>query len=167
MRRCPCRDMDGEEHVHLPSLVDLHVKKAALGGALELALGGSVPESYVELDFGRFAPSEGLEDTMQSIASLYQLAGGAKKAFTTYGVRRALAGALQAGGLSAHDVDAVVTRWRHQGYREGSDLEQDRAEIGVLDFASLLQEVAALRAGAEEEDPLEALSSLLADCETE
>jgi len=70
-------------------------------------------------------------------------------------------------GLSATDLDCAVQRWKHQGYRQCGDLEQDTAEIGVLDFASLLQEVAMQRKGAEDEEPLEALSSLLAECDYE
>jgi len=166
MRRCPCRDMDGDEHVHLPSPVDLHVKKMAMAGAFELALstagGGPVPEGYVALDFGQHGASEDLEDTMQTVARLYEAAGGSQKAFTTSGARRALAKAVTA-GLSLHDLDAAVTRWKHQGYRQSGDLEQDTAEIGVLDFAALLQEVAVLR--KEDEEPLEALASLLAECD--
>jgi len=142
MRRCACRDMDGEEHVHLPSPVDVYIKSVAMAGALELALstssGGAVPPQYSKLDFGRYGPSEDLEGTMQLIAQLYQVAGGSQKAFTTYGARRALAGAIKA-GLNQHDLDAAVTRWKHQGYRHGNEVEQDTAEIGVLDFAALLQ----------------------------
>mmetsp|Transcript_37470 Transcript_37470/g.74309 ORF Transcript_37470/g.74309 Transcript_37470/m.74309 type:complete len:732 (-) Transcript_37470:138-2333(-) len=168
MRRCACRDMDGEEHVHLPSSVDLYIKSVAMVGAFELALstssGGAVPPQYSRLDFGRYGPSADLEDTMQLIAQLYQAAGGSQKAFTTYGARRALTGAIKA-GLNQHDLDAAVTRWKHQGYRHASDLEQDTAEIGVLDFAALLQEVAML--GKDDEDPLDALSSLLADCDVD
>jgi len=169
MRRCACRDMDGEEHVHLPSTVDLYVKSVAMVGALELALstssGGAVPSQYSRLDFGKYGPSEDLEDTMQLIAQLYQVAGGSQKAFTTYGARRALAGAIKA-GLNQYDLDAAVTRWKHQGYRRGNEVEQDTAEIGVLDFAALLQEVAVLGKD-EDEDPLDALSSLLADCDAD
>lgn len=164
MRRCICRDMDGEGHVHLQSPVDTHVKTAALEGAMQIALGGKVPENYAELDFSKHSPSEDLEDTMQSIAQLYEAAGGSQKAFTTYGARKALAGAIKA-GLSQHDLDAAVQRWKHQGYRQCGELEQDTAEIGVLDFAALLQEVAVLRKGAEDEEPLEALSSLIGECD--
>jgi len=165
MRRCPCRDMDGDDHVHLPSPVDVHVKSLALRGAFEIVLGRPVsPENYRELDFDRLGPAEDLEGTLQLIGRLYQVAGGAEKAFTTSGVRRALANATKA-GLNLHDLDSAVTRWKHQGYRQSGDLEKDTAEIGVLDFAGLLQEIAALRAKAEDEEPLEALVALIQECD--
>mmetsp|Transcript_27763 Transcript_27763/g.69733 ORF Transcript_27763/g.69733 Transcript_27763/m.69733 type:complete len:729 (+) Transcript_27763:40-2226(+) len=164
-RRCPCRDMDGEEHAHFVSKVDLMVKTAAMRGAFDIVLGRKVPEQYQELNFDAHGPDGDLSGTLQLIARLYQVAGGADKAFTTYGVRRALKGAIDSGDLSAHDVDAAVTRWKHQGYRQTGDLEKDTAEIGVLDFAGLLQEVAMMRKGAEEEEAMEALSSLLEDCD--
>ena len=38
-RRCVCRDMDGEEHCHVHSEVDVKVKRLVLDGAFRLALG--------------------------------------------------------------------------------------------------------------------------------
>eukprot|EP00435_Cladocopium_sp_Y103_P075582 s29_g60.t1 len=89
-------------------------------------------------------------------------AGGSKKAFTTSGVRRTLANAVNA-GLPAHELDTLVTKWKHQGYRQDIHSEDDNAEIGVLDFASLLQEIALVR--NKDEDPLEALVSLIELCD--
>ena len=79
-------------------------------------------------------------------------------------MRRALAGAVQA-GLDPHDIDAAVTRWKYQGYREGV-AEDDKGDVAVLDFAGLLQEVAMVRSGPEA-DPLEALSELIDLCDPE
>eukprot|EP00929_Paragymnodinium_shiwhaense_P008713 TRINITY_DN112679_c0_g1_i1.p1 TRINITY_DN112679_c0_g1~~TRINITY_DN112679_c0_g1_i1.p1 ORF type:complete len:737 (+),score=189.07 TRINITY_DN112679_c0_g1_i1:50-2212(+) len=166
-KRCPCRDMDGEEHVHLPSAVDVHVKSMAMLGAFDIVLNQPTPDSYIKVNFDKFGggASEDLQGTMGLIARLYQIAGGKDKAFTTSGVRKACAGAVKA-GLSAHDLDTAVHRWKHQGYRQTGDLEQDTADIGVLDFAELLQEVATLRRSTEDDDsPLDALVSLLEDCE--
>lgn len=164
MRRCCCRDMDGDEHVHLTSKVDVHVKTTAMRGAFEIVLSKGTPQDYIELDFEKHGPAEDLEGTLQLIARLYQVAGGAEKAFTTYGLRKALAAAIQ-GGLSATDLDSAVQRWKHGGYRQSGELEKDTAEIGVLDFAGLLQEVAMLGKNADEEDPLDALSTLIQDCD--
>lgn len=171
MRRCACRDMDGEEHVHLRSEVDARVKRVAMGGAFELALHegrGPLPPGYFELDFARHSPSEA-QETLQAIARIYQAAGGQKKAFTTSGLRRALAGAVAA-GTSLHDMDTVVTRWKFQGYRHDGNLEEDGADIGVLDFAALLRELALLparRAGGaqSDEDALDALTELIDQCD--
>eukprot|EP00927_Polykrikos_kofoidii_P036811 TRINITY_DN31052_c0_g1_i1.p1 TRINITY_DN31052_c0_g1~~TRINITY_DN31052_c0_g1_i1.p1 ORF type:complete len:747 (-),score=176.38 TRINITY_DN31052_c0_g1_i1:56-2296(-) len=166
-RRCPCRDMDGEEHCHMPSAVDVHVKTMALGEAFDLVVAGGDGEAtpnYVKLDFDQHSPVEDLQETMQLIARLFQVAGGSQKAFTTYGCRRALAGAIEA-GLDVRDLDAAVTRWKHQGYRVSGDLDKDMAEIGVLDFAGLLQEVALRHSKDEEEEPIDALTSLLANCD--
>jgi len=167
MRRCICRDMDGDEHVHLTSKVDVHCKTMAMRGAFELVMGHKTPDGFIELDFGKHAPEGDLEGTLQLIARLYQAAGGADKAFTTYGVRRALKPAIDGGVVNAFDLDAAVTRWKHQGYRQTGDFERDTADIGVLDFASLLQEVAMLGKDPEEEDPLEALTSMIESCDPE
>jgi len=162
MRRCVCRDMDGEEHVHLNSEVDVFVKSLVLNGAFD---GGPLPAGYMEMDFDRHSPSEA-QDTLQSIARLYQVAGGQKKAFTTSGLRRALAGAVSA-GMSPHELDTAVTRWKFQGYRQDGNVEDDGADLGVLDFAGLLQELALLQEGVDADEPMEALAQLLASCDTE
>merc|ERR1712056_49316 len=116
------------------------------------------------MDFDRYSPSEA-QETLQAVTRIYQAAGGAKKAFTTSGLRRALAGAVS-DGMSPHELDTVVTKWKHQGYRQDGHSEEDNAEIGVLDFAGLLQEVAILRSG-DSEEPLDALSSLITLCDPE
>jgi len=165
-RRCVCRDMDGDEHVHLPSKVDIAVKTKALRGAMLLAMERPLPDGYVELNFAEHSPGGdmGLGYTLQVIARLYQVAGGGEKAFTTYGVRRALAQAIK-DGLNPIDLDTAVARWRHQGYRQSGEVEKDTAEIGVLDFAGLLQEVAMAQPGVDEDAPLDALTALVENCD--
>mmetsp|Transcript_69800 Transcript_69800/g.214038 ORF Transcript_69800/g.214038 Transcript_69800/m.214038 type:complete len:748 (-) Transcript_69800:76-2319(-) len=166
MRSCKCRDMDGEEHVHLPSKVDMLVKSTAMRGAFDIVVGRPLPPDYIPVKFEEHGPAGDLSGTLNLIARLYKAAGGADKAFTTYGVRRALAGAIEA-GLNPHQVDAAVTRWKHQGYRQSGDLEKDTAEIGVLDFAGLLQEVAMLQPDVDEDEPLDALIALIDACDVD
>ncbi|CAE7660137.1 TTLL11, partial [Symbiodinium pilosum] len=165
-RRCVCRDMDGEDHCHVHSEVDVRVKRLAVDGALRLAAADgeppAPPEGFMKMDFDRYSPSEA-QETLQAVARIFQEAGGAKKAFTTSGLRRALANAVSA-GLAAHELDTLVTKWKHQGYRQDIHSEDDNAEIGVLDFAALLQEIALVRSG-KEEDPLDALVSLIELCD--
>ncbi|CAK9115362.1 Tubulin polyglutamylase TTLL11 (Tubulin--tyrosine ligase-like protein 11) [Durusdinium trenchii] len=164
-RRCVCRDMDGEEHCHVHSEVDVRVKRLVVDGALHMAAAGGeppAPEGFVKMDFDRYSPSEA-QETLAAVARIFQEAGGSKKAFTTSGVRRTLANAVNA-GMPAHEMDTLVTKWKHQGYRQDIHSEDDNAEIGVLDFASLLQEIALVRSG-KEEDPLDALVSLIELCD--
>lgn len=164
-RRCVCRDMDGEEHCHVHSEVDVRVKRMVVDGALRMAAANGepneVPESFVKMNFDRYSPSEA-QETLSAVARIFQEAGSSKKAFTTSGVRRTLANAVNA-GLPAHELDTLVTKWKHQGYRQDIHSEDDNAEIGVLDFASLLQEIALVR--SKDEDPLEALVSLIELCD--
>jgi len=165
-RRCVCRDMDGEEHCHVHSEVDIRVKRLVVDGALRMAAAGgeppAVPEGFVKMDFDRYSPSEA-QETLAAVARIFQEAGGSKKAFTTSGLRRTLANAVNE-GLPAHEMDTLVTKWKHQGYRQDIHSEEDHAEIGVLDFAALLQEIALVRSGRDE-DPLEALVSLIDLCD--
>jgi len=167
-RRCVCRDMDGEDHCHVQSEVDVRVKRLAVEGAFRLAAADGElavpPDGFMRMDFDRYSPSEA-QETLQAVARIFQEAGGAKKAFTTSGLRRALTNAVNA-GLAAHELDTLVTKWKHQGYRQDIHSEDDNAEIGVLDFAALLQEVALVRSG-KEEDPLDALASLIELCDPE
>ncbi|CAE6947884.1 TTLL11 [Symbiodinium natans] len=165
-RRCVCRDMDGEDHCHVHSEVDVRVKRLAVEGAFRLAAAdgepAEPPEGFMRMDFDRYSPSEA-QETLQAVARIFQEAGGAKKAFTTSGLRRALTNAVSA-GLAAHELDTLVTKWKHQGYRQDINSEEDNAEIGVLDFAALLQEVALVRSG-KDTDPLDALVSLIELCD--
>lgn len=166
-RRCVCRDMDGEEHAHIRSEVDVYVKRLLTAGAFELCReDAEVPKGFFEMDFDKHSPSEA-QETVQAIARIYEVAASGQKhnAFTTSGARRALAGAVKA-GMSPHAIDTVVQKWKHQGYREEHAAEEDTADIAVLDFAGLLQEVALARAGPEA-DPLEALTELIDLCDPE
>lgn len=163
MRRCACRDMDGEEHVHLPSEIDLRIKRTMLSGAFDLALHGGPVPGFAPLDLDKHSPAE-VEETLQAIGRIYTVAGGEKRnAFTTSGVRRALAGVISS-GFPAHRIDSVVSKWKHEGFRQEGIAEEDDTDIGLLDFAALLQEVAVARAGREE-DPLDALVSLIELCD--
>ncbi|CAJ1451935.1 unnamed protein product, partial [Effrenium voratum] len=116
------------------------------------------------MDFERFSPSEA-QETLQAVARIYQEAGGQKKAFTTSGLRRTLANAVSE-KFPAHQLDTLVTKWKHQGYRQDTAAEEDQGDIAVLDFAALLQEIAVARSGREE-DPLDALVSLIQLCDPE
>ena len=87
------------------------------------------------MDFERYSPSEA-QETLAAVVRIYQETGGARKAFTTSGVRRALAEAV-AKGLSALEMDAVVTKWKHQGYRQEIHSEDDNAECLSLLRAAL------------------------------
>eukprot|EP00930_Biecheleria_cincta_P056698 TRINITY_DN42773_c0_g1_i1.p1 TRINITY_DN42773_c0_g1~~TRINITY_DN42773_c0_g1_i1.p1 ORF type:complete len:689 (-),score=158.28 TRINITY_DN42773_c0_g1_i1:707-2746(-) len=164
-RRCACRDMDGEEHYHVQSEVDVYIKRMVVEGALELARAGgepaSPPRGYMKMNFDRYSPSEA-QETLAAVARIYQAAGGSKKAFTTSGLRKALQPVVSA-GFPAHELDTAVTRWKYQGYRQDGHSEDDNGEIGVLDFASLLREIAIMR--CKDEDPLDALSSLIELCD--
>mmetsp|Transcript_71668 Transcript_71668/g.171150 ORF Transcript_71668/g.171150 Transcript_71668/m.171150 type:complete len:642 (+) Transcript_71668:63-1988(+) len=166
-RRCVCRDMDGEDHYHVNSEVDIRVKKQVVEGAFQLALGKGQLEGlpgFRTMDFERFSPSEA-QETLQAVARIYQEAGGQKKAFTTSGLRRTLANAVSE-KFPAHQLDTLVTKWKHQGYRQDTAAEEDQGDIAVLDFAALLQEIAVARSGREE-DPLDALVSLIQLCDPE
>eukprot|EP00928_Gymnodinium_smaydae_P010868 TRINITY_DN14093_c0_g3_i1.p1 TRINITY_DN14093_c0_g3~~TRINITY_DN14093_c0_g3_i1.p1 ORF type:complete len:691 (-),score=162.12 TRINITY_DN14093_c0_g3_i1:68-2140(-) len=169
-RRCVCRDMDGEEHSHVQSEIDVHVKRRVIEGAFRLVTDGGgagdgpAPAGFLKMNFDRYSPSEA-QETLQAVARIYEAAGGAKKAFTTSGLRRALAGAIK-DGMSPHEMDTIVTKWKYEGYRQDANSEEDNAEIGVLDFAALLQEVALVRSKGEEE-PLDALASLISLCDPE
>ena len=77
------------------------------------------------MDFAKYSPSEA-QETLAAVARLYQQTGGGRKAFSTSGVRRALAPVAL--GLRALEMDAVVTRWKHQGYRQEINSEDDHAE---------------------------------------
>ncbi|CAE7713011.1 TTLL11, partial [Symbiodinium microadriaticum] len=145
-RRCVCRDMDGEDHCHVQSEVDVRVKRSAVEGAFRLAAADGElavpPEGFMRMDFDRYSPSEA-QETLQAVARIFQEAGGAKKAFTTSGLRRALTNAVNA-GLAAHELDTLVTKWKHQGYRQDIHSEDDNAEIGVLDFVAALVMIVSL-----------------------
>ncbi|CAE8603606.1 unnamed protein product, partial [Polarella glacialis] len=110
------------------------------------------------------AQQEAEARTGSVVAAVQSAGGGAKKAFATSGLRRGLAGAVSA-GLAAHELDSAVTRWKHQGYRQDGQTEDYHGDVGVLDFAALLQEVAVMRAKGSDEDPLEALTSLVELCD--
>jgi len=162
-RRCAGRCMDGAEHTHVLSEVDVRVKRTALGGAFELLRDGTPPEQYIPVNFDKYSPSEA-QETLAAVAELYERAGGTKKAFTTSGLRKVCNLAVGK-TLTRQDLDVIVSKWKHQGYREDADLEDDMADIGVLDFASLLEEVAAVWAKGSGLEGMDALVGLLEACD--
>eukprot|EP00435_Cladocopium_sp_Y103_P075773 s29_g64.t1 len=74
-RRCVCRDMDGEEHCHVHSEVDVRVKRMVVDGALRMAAANGepaeVPESFVKMNFDRYSPSEA-QETLSAVARIFQ-----------------------------------------------------------------------------------------------
>eukprot|EP00913_Durusdinium_trenchii_P021000 g19733.t1 len=173
-RRCVCRDMDGEEHCHVHSEVDVRVKRLVVDGALHMAAAGGeppetklkfekalhfftipykclgvvsvrslkevrcgdtkdrleAPEGFVKMDFDRYSPSEA-QETLAAVARIFQEAGGSKKAFTTSGVRRTLANAVNA-GMPAHEMDTLVTKWKHQAARQRANFNDFLGREGRL-----------------------------------
>eukprot|EP00438_Fugacium_kawagutii_P017036 Skav207830 [mRNA] locus=scaffold3131:150924:157049:- [translate_table: standard] len=113
-RRCVCRDMDGEEHCHVHSEaqgdVDVRVKRQVVDGALRMAAAGGepseAPEGFVKMNFDRYSPSEA-QETLSAVARIFQVNAG----------------------LPAHELDTLVTKWKHQGYRQDIHSEDDNAEL--------------------------------------
>merc|ERR1711879_747185 len=155
--------MDGEEHAHVQSEIDVHVKRLVVEGAFQLVSGGGL----CQIRLRRWI-SNGIRHRLPR--RRYRLAHGSTM---QQGVRRRhLLPRVYGAHWLARSVVAqrskltiwtLVTKWKHQGYRQEGNVEEDKADLGVLDFATLLQEVACVRSS--DEDPMEALASLLDLCD--
>ena len=109
---------------------------------------------YRPIEFDKYSPTPA-QEALQAISRLYERAGGARKAFTTSGLRKAVGGAngLVTGSFGLETLDTMVTHFKEKGRvqrRICSELFEEQQELeplGVLDFAELLVSVANARYG--------------------
>eukprot|EP00929_Paragymnodinium_shiwhaense_P076908 TRINITY_DN39592_c0_g2_i1.p1 TRINITY_DN39592_c0_g2~~TRINITY_DN39592_c0_g2_i1.p1 ORF type:complete len:650 (+),score=178.78 TRINITY_DN39592_c0_g2_i1:11-1960(+) len=148
-KACRCMDMT-QPHYHQVALVDLVVKKTAMGGLfrmLEQLKNGEEPQqsSYVVGDVGNSA----LYGVLQQVEHLYQQSGGAQKAFTGACLRRTLSplcvgGAAGCQGrLEKFDLDMYAQKFRASQFSSNDAFSKSSDGLRVFDFLNLLLQVCA------------------------
>jgi len=138
---CRCMDM-AQPHFHQQALVDVVVKKTAVGGAFllleQLRDGVEEPwqEDYISVDVS----GDPLFDRLLSIENLFYRCGGAQKAFTSAALRRNLGHICSKGALEKHDLDTLSQKFRFTKF--GSHEPATRPEaLRLFDFLELLKQV--------------------------
>lgn len=136
---CLCMELSGP-HRHQISLVDLHVKQVALGGAFrlleQLSEGAEEPEDdafiRVNVDVQLYAAISGIQ-------ALFRASGGAEKAFTGSAMRRHLAALAGHGRLEKHDFDALSRRLR--GVGTGFVARDEAQALRLFDYINMLEQL--------------------------
>eukprot|EP00928_Gymnodinium_smaydae_P047074 TRINITY_DN31407_c0_g1_i1.p1 TRINITY_DN31407_c0_g1~~TRINITY_DN31407_c0_g1_i1.p1 ORF type:complete len:688 (-),score=67.96 TRINITY_DN31407_c0_g1_i1:160-2181(-) len=140
---CRCMDM-AQPHYHQTALVDVVVKKVAVGGAFVLLErikeGSSDPEhdDYIPIDIS----SDPLYEMLASVEAFFHRCGGAQKAFTGAALRRNLGNACGRGGLQKHDLDTLSQKFRFSRYATHDPSARAEA-LRMFDFMELLRQAGA------------------------
>mmetsp|Transcript_44562 Transcript_44562/g.105614 ORF Transcript_44562/g.105614 Transcript_44562/m.105614 type:complete len:584 (-) Transcript_44562:120-1871(-) len=136
---CRCMDM-AQLHRHQTSIVDLEVKREVVRGAfqiLELIKSGyTEPEviGYIPI----FVVADPLWPLLCTLEELYHQTGGAAKAFTSSGLRRAFGTLCKPGGLEKHDLDMLAQKFRATNFVT-HDRDSKPDALRLFDFLSALR----------------------------
>jgi hypothetical protein len=140
---CRCMDM-AQPHFHQQALVDVVVKKTAVGGAFlileQLNEGVEEPwqENYIPVDVS----GDPLFETLSSVERLFNRCGGAPKAFTGAALRRNLGHLCSKGALEKHDLDTLSQKFRFTKFGSHDPMTRPEA-LRLFDFLELLRQAGA------------------------
>lgn len=139
---CRCMDM-AQPHYHQQALVDVVVKKTAMGGAFQLLQqlkeGTEEPEhaDYISIDVA----GDPLFELLRAVENRFQDCGGAQKAFSSGALRRHLGHLCSVGALEKHDLDTLSQKFRFTNF--GSRDSARPEALRMFDFMELLRQAGA------------------------
>lgn len=138
---CLCMDM-AQPHFHQTALVDLAIKKLVMAGVFRLLeqLNAGVDEPEEENYVSANAADEPIYEFLRSVERFFHQSGGAAKAFTSSGLRRALGAVCGRGGLEKHDLDSLSQRVRASQFTS-HDRQVKPDALRIYDFLAVLRQV--------------------------
>eukprot|EP00930_Biecheleria_cincta_P037434 TRINITY_DN25697_c0_g1_i1.p1 TRINITY_DN25697_c0_g1~~TRINITY_DN25697_c0_g1_i1.p1 ORF type:complete len:651 (+),score=94.47 TRINITY_DN25697_c0_g1_i1:43-1995(+) len=155
---CRCMDM-AHPHFHQQALVDVVVKKTAMGGAFQLLQqlkeGTEEPEhqDFIAVD----VTGDPVFELLRSVENRFHDCGGAQKAFTSGSLRKHLGHLCSNGALEKHDLDTLSQKFRFTNLRSRDSARPEAMRL--FDFLELLRQAGAraFRGAA----PMDALGRML------
>mmetsp|Transcript_36268 Transcript_36268/g.117269 ORF Transcript_36268/g.117269 Transcript_36268/m.117269 type:complete len:627 (-) Transcript_36268:165-2045(-) len=142
---CRCMDM-GQPHRHRTSTVDLAIKRCVFAGVFRLLhrlnkvgvdAEVEVPEDFMEVN----VREDPVYDFLSRVEVIFNRGGGAGKAFSSSGLRRALGPLCGLGSLQKTDLDILAMKCRQTRFTSRDPAVKPDA-MRLFDYVQVLRQVA-------------------------